>query len=254
MSDELSRWVVVCEAREDFETATGLADRVILEKIDWAEDILKDLRIWGGVEGSADFTKWTSIKGLASKHGVKVHGKFGRGHFRGGAVEARKALAVVDKAERDVSAVVLVRDSDGHAERIDGFNEARRMAKWPWEVVIALPHPELESWLLAGFEPRSSEEQRNLKELHRELGYDPRTKADELKAGAENDDRGRPIKHSSKRILDEITGGDGARRRGCWSECALETLRERGDASGFSDYLQEVAERLVPIMRSGPCK
>ncbi len=249
MSEGAPRWVVVCEARADRDVATELADRVIAEQLDWAGNILDSLRQWCGLEVGSEFTLWKTVKRLAVELGVRVHGKFGRGHQGGGEVEARKVLGVIAKEfSESTSAAILVRDTDGDVARCEGFQRAQRDDRWPCSVVLALPHPELEAWVLNGFEPYSPQEEANLVAERILLGFDPCEQAHDLNPGATNDSHGVPIKRSTKRIIDVLTGGDAARKGSCWTETSLDHLRERGASTGLAAYLIEVEKRLVPLV------
>lgn len=72
MDETLPTWVVVCEASDDFEIATKLADRFILAEVDWANGALEDLRRWSGVDGSESYTPWKAIKSVASNLNIRV--------------------------------------------------------------------------------------------------------------------------------------------------------------------------------------
>jgi hypothetical protein len=71
------QFAVVHEAPADFTTATELADRVLLEAIDWLdEDQLAYQRSWlAEIAGSRRLT-WKAIKKLAREAGVRSHGHF----------------------------------------------------------------------------------------------------------------------------------------------------------------------------------
>src|SRR5438874_2556128 len=130
-SRPMQLWSVVCEDESDAELATTLADRVILESLALARaEELDRFRHWRGLSearGELAFTKWTDTKTLAEKRGLTVHGKYGKGHERGAYVEAMKVvkLAKSHKAASRPDGLLLVRDTDGHAERVAGFRRAR---------------------------------------------------------------------------------------------------------------------------------
>ena len=73
------RFAVVHEAEADFQTATELADRVLVESIDWLdEELLVGQREWvfHSVEGWR--LTWKAIPRLAREKGIRVHGHFRR--------------------------------------------------------------------------------------------------------------------------------------------------------------------------------
>ena len=71
------RFAVVHEADADFQTATELADRVLVEAIEWLdEDLLADQREWLAKTWSGDRLTWKGIKQLAREAGIRVHGHF----------------------------------------------------------------------------------------------------------------------------------------------------------------------------------
>ena len=50
------------------------------------------------------------------------------------------------------------------------------------------------------------------------------------------------------RVLDQLTEGRAERESACWQETPLETLRERGDNTGLNEYLEEIENRLLPVL------
>ncbi|HWM90231.1 MAG TPA: hypothetical protein VN493_05645 [Thermoanaerobaculia bacterium] len=231
---------VVCEADVDRRTATGLADRVLCTEIEWIEpEILDGFRKWEGLAEGSSHLEWHQIKDHARAKGLKAHG-----HFKGeaGAPDAYAArLALLLLNARPPDAVVLVRDTDGQEKRRLGLEQARTEKPWPFPVVLAVAHPKRESWVLAGFEPRTQGEEAVLAQLHQELGFDPRLQAEALSAktpGALRD---------AKRVLRLLIGDDHGREQSCWIDCPLEELSRRGQLNGLAEYLEEVRTHLVPL-------
>lgn len=253
MDETTPGWVAVCEAEADFRITTTIAEREICEKLSWASDCIEGLthdrpeRLfrWRGIEAGSAFTTWTDVSCLARERGVKVHGKFGPAHEGGGYVEARKALVLVALADEPAQAVVLEKDTDGHAGRITGYETARNSARWPFPVVLALPHPEREAWVLAGFVPDGDDERARLDSERQRLGFNPCEHASKLNPGQDGAKRG------TKRTLTALTGGDEDREERCWCEASLDLLRSRGAETGLAEFLDEVDERLVPLVGSG---
>jgi hypothetical protein len=59
-------------------------------------------------------------------------------------------------------------------------------------------------------------------------------------------------KRSAKRVLTALIGDDPEREARCWTEANLETLRERGERSGLTGYLDEIRDRIVPLFSATP--
>jgi hypothetical protein len=71
------RFAVVHEAEADFHTATELADRVLVEAVDWLDDdMLDDQRVWIGMVPVDRRLTWKAIRQLARAIGIKAHGHF----------------------------------------------------------------------------------------------------------------------------------------------------------------------------------
>jgi hypothetical protein len=97
--------------------------------------------------------------------------------------------------------------------------------------------PEREAWVLAGFDPKTPDEEKYLKDLMEKLSFHPVLEAHRLSVG----DR------DSKLVLKELTSGDREREQECL-DAPLSVLHERGERTGLRDYLQEVRQRLVPLL------
>lgn len=235
---------VVCEGPADVRLATELADRLLCQDIDWIErEILDRIRQWRGVADGDLFLSWSKAVATAKEHGFRVNGKFkDRSDYRA----ARCALLVLNLTRPD--AVILMRDTDGDLTRQSSLEWARREAEreenFP-PVLLALPHTKRECWVLAGFEPQTESERRILEDLRQELGSDPRFNAETLSAAEPG------ARRNAKRVLEALTGGDQDRESACWAEGDLQTLRERGFATGLADYLDEIRNRLVPVFSGG---
>lgn len=239
---------VVCEAAADLRLVTDLADRVFCEEIDWIEPQNLELhRSWRGLKAGESHLEWHWVPRLAKQQNhPKAHGHFGDEPGAQDAFMARKALLLLAGEQQRPDAVILVRDTD--AKRRRGLIQAREAAPWPFKVVLAVIHTKRECWVLAGFEPNSEAERQTLAALRQELGFDPRLKAENLTAAKPQALR------NAKRVLGRLTTGNEERERRCWVTSDLETLRERGQGTGLADYLDEVRERLVPMLtgHAGP--
>ncbi len=235
-------FAVVCEASADLRLATGLADRILCQEVDWLDpESLHLYRQWRGLEESDSHLEWHWIKNLAKELHVKPHGHFLDEPGRLGAAVARKALLLLVMAHQVPDAVILVQDTDGEEELRQGLTQARNASSWPFQVILAVVHTKRECWVLAGFEPRSEAEEKALAELERELGFDPRLQAESLTAAQPQAQR------NAKRVLDRLVAGNEEREEECWTSCDLEVLGQRGRLTGLSDYIDEIRSRLVPL-------
>ena len=159
---------------------------------------------------------------------IKAHG-----HFSGepGAPDAhagRRAILAVRMTHDDVSAMLLIRDSDGDMNRRKGLEQARNESPVKERIVIGLCHPTRECWVLAGFVPESKREWKALTSLTAALSFDPCAEAARL------NDRRDHERRSAKRVLRQLTDGDFERECRCWSETDLKILKSKGAATGGS--------------------
>jgi hypothetical protein len=219
MSESAYEFGVVCEGPADEFAACTLADRVLLERIHWLEpELLGSVRKWRGQAPDEKFLKWSNVKTRAGEAGIKIFGRF---DDKPDALSARKALLL-----------------------FTGLKQARDSYPWPFQVLIGMAHPKREAWVLAGFQPQSPEESARLQLLRERLSLDPILKSHELKA------REHGAKTDIKRAVEELLQGDGDRERQCLQETDLVVLeqKERGGSNGLTAYLNEVRERLVPVL------
>lgn len=177
---------------------------------------------------------------------------------------------MVTREGREVPAgVLLVRDTDersgkpeGRARRTTDYRALVDALRGQLEtnpslarlgICLALPHPELEAWILNGFEPQDEQERAQLEALTAELGFDPTTSPERLKPGrVHRPDDGEPIKRSTKRVLAALIAEDDERRLSCWQKTSLETLRERGQNSGLCAFFAELDARVCPTLDPDP--
>jgi hypothetical protein len=237
--------IVVCEAQADQGTACGLADRILVEKIDWLEpEMLDSQRRWRGLSAThGSFLKWAAVREESERAGLRNI----FGHFQGRPGEpdahmARRALLLLVQLDLRPDAVLLVRDSDGDSRRRIGLEQARNDRAWPFEVVIGVAEPKRECWVLAGFDAKGPDEVERLRKVSERLSFHPIKDAYRLIA------REHGAKTDAKVALEELTLGDLERERECLRETPLSTLEERGERTGLAAYIQEVRQRLVPIL------
>jgi hypothetical protein len=249
--------VMFCESHADHRMAATLIDRVLREEgPTWVGDLMDS--------GPAHVREW--IEDGQRRSFFDIHSvleyipredrlRLPRGHFNGkpGAADAqmaRNAFFLVRylqkkwNAGKPYDAVVIVRDMDdqGKLRRI-GLDQARKEAStWAaFKIVYGCPDPEQETWLLASFEPESDEERARLDELRQELGFCPVREAHKLDATADG------AKKNPKRVADKLMGTDAERRARCLHQ-PLGKLRELGTSSGLRDFLDEVNQRILPVL------
>jgi hypothetical protein len=239
------QFAVVHEAPADFLIATELADRVLLESVDWLEeDQVEHQRTWIRESGGVPLT-WTRIKQSARDAGINAIGFFDGHPAAPDARAARRAILYLLYALPDLAAVLLIRDRDDQPERRTGLEQARQQEHQAGSlrIVIGLAVVERESWVISGFEPQGEAETTRLDVVRRELGFDPRLGTHELTAcKADNALR------SPKRVLRALTIGDAARERRCWTETTLPTLRSGGGDNGLGAFLNEVRDELASLI------
>jgi hypothetical protein len=238
------RFAVVHEAEADFHTATELADRVLLEAIDWLDEhLIADQREWVGTVPVERRLTWKAIPQLAREIGIKARGHFDGEPGEADAAAARRAILYLKEAIPDLTAVVLVRDQDDQPERRIGLEQARGQDHGGTVIVVGLAVVEREAWVISGFDPQDAEETARLEAERQALGFNPRERSHELTA-CKNDQAPR----SPKRVLRSLSGNDRGRERHCWRNTPLERLRQRGGGNGLTAYLVEVRDRLARLI------
>ncbi len=241
------RFAVVYEAQADFQIATELADRVLVEFIDWMDEKdLENQRVWLRQIDQTPLT-WTAIKKAAMNLRIRVSGHFDEEPAHPDARAARRAIRFLLYKIPDLAGLLLIRDQDDQPNRRAGLEQARKEVSGQIPVVIGLAVVERESWVVSGFEPLDKVEESRLEAERRELGFDPRLRSHELTACKDD-----TAKRSPKRVLGELSGGDRDRECSCWKETALDVLRERGAENGLTLYLKELRERLIPLIDRAP--
>jgi hypothetical protein len=227
---------LIVEAEADARTAKVLVDRQLRAAAEWLRDAdLDDYRGWQVI-------CWRAVPDMCKEHGVATpHGRFEGGRAPD-AHAARRALLLLSKLGRP-AAVVLLRDADKENGRRRGLEQGRsddRVRLEADRVAIGLAVPTREAWHLVGFEPTTPAEFESLKAERDRLGFDPTRTPQEL-----TNRRGkRPI----KLVLERLTGGDPDREQRCL-ECDDKHLRERGQACGLNEFLDELDTRVVPAFK-----
>jgi hypothetical protein len=227
--------------------------------VDWLEpELLQNLFRWSGLEAETEHPCWKDIGKIiehAKTSGLPIP-KF-LGHSKTGALKADGAAAMkilnlirilLHKQNRQIKAVVLIRDLDNQAERREGIEQVRseHIDRSPkLEIVIGTADRMREAWVLNGFVTANPEETRILEEIKIKLTFDPCEKAHRLRSNSfEGDDRLR----NPKVVVETLIASNYSREQQCWEETSLELLLERGNQTGLTAYLNEVEQRLIPVI------
>lgn len=251
----MRRLLVICEARRDFDVASTLCERVLRERgPDWHRDYMEHssahLLEWTGTDATQPFLRWKDLASVRTALGVRPPlGRFSGERGAPDALAARTALAIARHLQRakpaqPIDAVVLVRDLDDQPERRDGLEQARieaRVHAPQMPVLVGAAFPEIEAWLIEGFDPKSREEEALLAQLRQDLGFDPRSSTSSLTAKHDHDRKG------CKRVLKVLTQGSPDRAERCFREAPLDMLTNRGGASGLARLLSEAETILLPL-------
>jgi hypothetical protein len=242
---------IVYEAAADCELGCSLADRVVVECIEWIRDqpeLLAHQREWTTEDRGIQF-RWDAIDDLGRNMDLRVRGGYEDGEqdypdFKA----AVRALRVIRNLFDDVDAVVLIRDTDDQPDRINGLNQAKNRfdGKPPgFRVLVGAARTKRECWVLSGFIPNDDIETGLLESERQYLGFDPTARSQELTAkNNENED-----KRSAKRVLRKLTQGSSDREEECWTETPLEQLRSKGESNGLAEYLDQIEDVLVPLIQ-----
>jgi len=253
-------FVVIVESSADARTSTRLADRILVEKIDWLEpEMLQHLFQWSGLEAGTENSCWKNINQIIDNFQQSLGFRPPRylGHRKDGALKADGAAAIkilnlvrfIQKT-RQIEAVLLIRDLDNQPERRQGIEQARseHIDRQPkLAIIIGTADRMREAWVLNGFIPSNQQEKQILQEITTELTFNPCEESHRLRSNSwEEPDRIR----NPKVVVEKLTGGRMEREQQCWEETSLEYLREKGDRTGLTAYIKEIEARLIPIIES----
>lgn len=235
------------EAAADARLGSALGDRVMAEEgPDWVDvDLLPHLRTWTGLDRDEPFTKWTALKKRPAPRYIGHPASGPRGTDYAMAFKALSQVVLMAPEASDTLAVVLLRDADATEDGRAGLRQAvadPRFAKL--HVVLGIADKMREAWVLTGFDPCTEVEAARLRELRGEIGFDPIREPERLRSSDKTATR------HPKAALARLTGGDTEREEPCWSEPPLDQLRERGANCGLAAYLNELRERLVPLLEA----
>lgn len=255
----MTRILVMCEARADFQTTTGLIDRVLRERgPDWLAELMESApesqRSWQPNGKEHLFFDVHKLEKYCDEHEVRRYpGRFDGKPGAANARMARKAFWLTRRLRQKgepIAAIVFVVDMDGDGEeRRKGIKQARTADDWSdFKIVIGCADLEREAWVLNGFEPQDEAERELLQEAHKEIGFSPVEKAHELTAKDDHSAK------SAKRVLNKLTQGSWDRQEQCWLQTPLETLEKNGEGSGLTAFLAEVKDTLIPLCTGAPAQ
>lgn len=149
--------------------------------------------------------------------------------------------------------VLVAKDTDGAPAALNGLRQAAGRFT-DHRIVIAAPHRDAECWLVAGVEPTSDRERESLAAVQRDLSFNPLTESDRL-TGQPND-----APTDAKRVLRRLLCLDVASRPLTPDELRehhprllsdLERLRQRGERSGLTAFLDALGADVVPLFVPG---
>ncbi|HTU18021.1 MAG TPA: hypothetical protein VMG10_08150 [Gemmataceae bacterium] len=177
------RFAVVHEAEADFHTATELADRVLIEAIDWLDEFLiAEQREWVGTVPVERRLTWKAIPQLAREAGIRARGHFDGEPGEADAAAARRAILYLLATIPDLKAVLLIRDQDDQPERRIGLDQARGQDHSETVIIVGLAVVERECWVISGFDPQGEAETARLETELTTLGFNPCERSHELTA------------------------------------------------------------------------
>lgn len=199
-----------------------------------------------GIAEGTPCAYWRNVDHEARERRIpRRHGNFGD---EPGVEDARMAVLAlrcfISRADCP-TAVVLVRDSDGKRdERCKGLNQARADGVWPFNIMIGIPHPMRECWVLTAFCPQSKAEKTALAGLKKNLGFDPLRHSERLTA------KQATAKKSAKwvlaRLLEADSRIDSAEREWqCWENADVESLNLSGHENGLAEFIAELKAHLT---------
>ncbi|MEM9540825.1 MAG: hypothetical protein AAGA60_15130 [Cyanobacteria bacterium P01_E01_bin.42] len=250
----MSEVIVVVESRADWQIASSVANRVLVETIDWLdEENIQYMFRWSGLEEGTEYSCWKDIKKIirdvrSPKFKLGFLGRTRDGKkFKPDGVAAMKVLNLVRflQKTRDIKAVLFIRDLDNQPDRRNGLEQARqehRDRQPILEIILGTAYPKREAWVLNGFIPETPQETQILAEITTQLSFDPCTKAHKLHSTSRDE---RERQRNPKIILEQLIGKSWQREQKCWQNTDLAILRDRGIQTGLTTYLNEIQERFT---------
>jgi hypothetical protein len=245
----MREFVIVVEAEADARQVCSLANRIFQEgtpqQVD--ENSPPTLPNWSGLEPSTPFTKWTEIKELALRYNMPRYRRRTSEPQGSYYAQSQKVVWLVDRLRmaRIIDALILACDLDNeHDQRRTSLKQTKYEAQARLIVVLATPNPKREAWVLNGFICAGRHEERELASLRRKLKFDPCLEAHRLRYAS----RTSLTDRDPKGIVRRLTGGNWEREQQCWDQTDLSILHERGTETYLTEFLDEVKDRLLPLI------
>jgi hypothetical protein len=245
MENEPTCWfALAAEDAPHHAAVTRLTDRVLEEAIEWFSPETRDeLRQWRDATPLRPYWKVTSAVKEAHKLGLPLRGHFGDRPAELESVMYRAQLLVwqhIHVHGQRIDVAFIARDTD-HKPRKRGAEQALASGRWPFRVVLAFPHPEIEVWAIATFQPTDQAARDRVAKLTLDLGYSPVEHPERLTSTVSGGLK------DAKKIRDELFEGRADQGEG-WLETELGFLRERGKNCGLADFLRDVETTVVSLL------
>lgn len=241
---EPAYWFAIAgEDRGHFEAVDRLTTRVMRERVDWFQ---RELFAWRGPDEQSTWWRLKEAFELARSQRLPVHGHFDGLPAKEDAPLVRAQLLLWAKAHaagETLNVVFAARDTDARP-RADGARQAVDHRDWPFPVVLAHPHPEVEAWHIVGFVPDDDDERARLAEIRSSLGFDPTLQPHRLSSTSPDS------KRDAKAVLHALAADDDRKAR-CL-DAPLDHLRVRGGDCGLTTFLEDVTAKVLPLFKSPP--
>jgi hypothetical protein len=237
--------IIVVEGTSDVRVVKGFAERALLEKSNnFDPDSLK----WRGLREGTSSILWQDVRHeIRERTRVRLHANFRKklsdDPSKVYEYPATKALLLCHEHGKP-QAVVMMCDADSQPERIKGLNQARekhiKLYGSDYPIIVGMPDPCREAWVVCGFTPKNSKEQKRFNDIQKRLDFDPTREPHRLNtANAER---------NAKRVLGELIDKDVDREEPCWTQADFQHLLLHGDQCKLKAYLEEVQEHLSPLL------
>ncbi|MEG4328596.1 hypothetical protein [Microcoleus sp. herbarium5] len=160
-------FVVIVESNADARTATKLADRLFVDKIDWLEhETLQHHFQWSGLEAGTENSYWKNIPDITKRLSDKFKLPTIRSNrkLKSDGQSAYKIMMLINflqyKQKRDIKAVIFMRDLDNQPQRREHIEQARleQIDLQPkLAIIIGIADRMREAWVLNGFIPSNQD-------------------------------------------------------------------------------------------------
>ena len=201
---------------------------------------LRPLTVLLGKNGAGKTSVLEALAAFSRARELKLplHSRgWGGGRIQGRALRARASFLVLRRECPDADAYVFQNDTDGEDASRRGIEEARDALTFSEACVLAIPHPELEAWLCAAFQPADDGEASRLIAERDRLNFDPVRDSHRLTAGKRSDPK------DAKRVLKALCGEDARDYENILGD-DLPRLEAQGEHNGLGAFVQEARERL----------